>query len=87
MSIQDSMEQLGNALQKMRDNMPAHVRAQWDAEDKRDKDLAETLRTDCIEALENIASAMRHPNIAVTDLESAIVRLVNALRCARELDA
>jgi hypothetical protein len=67
--------------------MPPEVQARWDAEEKRDAELSEVLRTNCYDAIGRLADAMRSPRIALHDLDEAIAMLTVARDCAKALDS
>jgi hypothetical protein len=77
---------LGDALDKLRASLPPEMRVKWDEQDRKDNELQQVLRTNCLDAIEMIVSAARHPRIALPDLESAIAMLVVARDCAKTLD-
>lgn len=62
------------------------MQKQWDAQDAKDRELAEALRTNCLDALNDISDAMRHPRIALPYIEDAMAKLVVARDCAKGLD-
>lgn len=75
------------ALNRLTSSMPEHVRREWAERERQQKDLMETLRTNCYDALEDITTAMRTPVISQSYLESAIAKLVVALDCAKGLES
>jgi hypothetical protein len=65
------------------------VRADRGGEVNRDltvKELCESLRTNCFDALEDIVTAARSPTISKFYLEAAVAKLTVALDCAKALD-
>lgn len=62
------------------------LKAKWAAQDKREKELTDSLRVNCVDALEDIASALRFPKISLRHIENAIAKLTVAKDCARVLD-
>lgn len=57
-----------------------------EAKARRDKDLTESMRANCCDSLDDIATAIRRPLIAREYLEAAIAKLTVALDCAKALD-
>lgn len=85
-NVLDINGRLGEALGRLKGMLPPEVRRQWEADEAKERELVEMLRTNCVDALELIASAMRHPRISMPDLESAIAMLTVARDCAKALD-
>lgn len=65
---------------------PEEVKKQWAEQDKRDQELRAVHKTNCCDALEDIAAAMRYPDISLRYLEAAIAKLTVAKDCAKALD-
>lgn len=80
------MSTMADSLAKLLTMAPPEVRANWAAEEKRDAELSEVLRTNCYDAIGRIADAMRSPRISLHDLDEAIAMLTVARDCAKALD-
>ena len=59
---------------------------QFEERDRKELELTDALRTNCIDALQDIADAMRRPRISLAHLEDAIAKLAVARDCAKALD-
>jgi hypothetical protein len=77
---------LTTAAQRLRELLPADVQQKWLQDEAKERELTEMLRTNCIDALELIASALRYPRISLHHLEAAVAMLTVARDCAKVLD-
>lgn len=81
---------LGKFEEAIASLMPAHeaerYRAQLIAQREQEAKAAEMVRTECADALELIAGAIRRPSICRADLERALTHLHRALSAAAVLD-
>lgn len=77
---------LSEVLADMRRNLPLEVQRDWELQERKERELCESLRANCYDALSEIADAMRHPRISLSSIESAIAMLNVALDCAKALD-
>ena len=80
------MDSISDSIRKLREAMPAEVRARWDEEDRRRVKLCEDLRVACADCLADLAVAIRYPKISRTDLESAHRALLRAMSISAVLD-
>jgi hypothetical protein len=62
------------------------IAKKWQEEERKARELEAALRTNCVDVLEDLASAMRFPRISVHHLESALAKIRVALDCAKALD-
>ena len=67
-------------------NLFPDLRKHWEEQERKDAELTDSMRTNCIDALADIADAMRHPRISLPYLEDAIAKLTVARDCAKALD-
>lgn len=61
-------------------------RRRMEARDAKESELCESLRTNLVDAMEDITSSFRHPRISREYIEAAIAKLNVALDCAKALD-
>lgn len=73
-------------IANLRDAMPAHIRKQWEEQDRLQARLTEELRKHCADALNDLADAVRSPRISRATLESALLHVTGALAVAAILD-
>lgn len=77
---------LGDALDRLRASLPLHIREQWERDEAKERELCESLRTNCYDAIGRLADAMRSPRVSLHDIEEAIAMLTVARDCAKALD-
>jgi hypothetical protein len=82
----NGVKTLDEALSRLYQILPPDTQRSIAEIDKKEMELSAMLRTNCIDAIERIASAMRYPRIAHSDLTDAIDLLTVALDCAKALD-
>lgn len=63
------------------------LKKRWDEQDAKDRELIEVLRTNCLDALNDISDAIRRPRISLSYIEDALAKLVVARDCAKGLDS
>jgi hypothetical protein len=74
------------ALDHLYQILPPEAQNNFVEQDRREAELSAVLKTNCLDAIEMIVSAARHPRISLADLESAIAMLTVARDCAKALE-
>jgi hypothetical protein len=82
----NNRDSLNDAFERLYRIIPPEAQAQFVEMDRKDAELSSMLKTNCLDAIEMIVSAARHPRISLSDLESAISMLTVARDCAKALD-
>jgi hypothetical protein len=81
-----NLDPLNAALDRLYQILPPEAQANIAEQDRKDAELTAVLKTNCLDAIEMIVSAARHPRISLADLEAAIAMLTVARDCAKALD-